>query len=123
MPHRDVNGKRRSEAGAHDVRSEPPDPHPLVPPPDTGLDGERARPDAESGGEDREKLPVRCPADGPRAETHAEGGTVEPGETRARRPGTRAPAARSPRRRRAPSRPVQTTGVQCPASTVILCAS
>jgi len=88
MPHRDVNGKRRSEAGAHDVRSEPPDPHPLVPPPDTGLDGERARPDAESGGEDREKLPVRCPADGPRAETHAEGGTVEPGETRARRPGT-----------------------------------
>src|SRR5262249_42758742 len=88
MPHRDVNGKRRPDACAHDVRPEPTDPHPLVPPPQTGLDGERAAADAQRRGEQRQKLPVRCPTDGLRSQTDTEGRTVKPDDTCPRFPRT-----------------------------------
>src|SRR5262249_51852265 len=82
------NGKRRPEAGTNHVRPQPTDSHPLVPPPQTGLDGERATPDTQRLGEQRQKLPVRCPVDGSRAQADAEGGTVKPEDTCPRSPRT-----------------------------------
>src|SRR5262249_46477580 len=57
------------------------DSHPLVPPPQAGVDGEGAASDAKDLGEQFQKLPVCRPVDRSRTQADPKGAPMEPDET------------------------------------------